>query len=90
MKRVQVIYRFREYRAARDELTRLVATENGKVWEEARGDILKVKEPVELACGVPSLMMGESLMDASSGYDTVLFREPVGVFAGIHRSIFPA
>lgn len=90
MKRAQVLYRFRDLLDSHlDELTRLVATENGKVWEEARGDILKVKEPVELACGVPNLMLGESLMDTSSGYDTVLYREPVGVFAGIAPFNFP-
>ena len=90
MKRVQVLYKFRELLDAHmDELTYLVAREHGKVWEEARGDILKVKEPVELACGVPSLMMGESLMETSPGYDTVLYREPVGVFAGIVPFNFP-
>jgi hypothetical protein len=47
------------------------------------GDILKVKEPVELACGAPSLMMGESLMNTSKGFDSVLYREPVGVFGCI-------
>jgi malonate-semialdehyde dehydrogenase (acetylating)/methylmalonate-semialdehyde dehydrogenase len=90
MKRAQVLYRFRDLLDSHlDELTRLVATENGKVWEEARGDILKVKEPVEFACGVPNLMLGESLMDTSTGYDTVLYREPVGVFAGIAPFNFP-
>ena len=90
MKRAQVLYRFRDLLDSHiDELTRMVATENGKVWEEARGDILKVKEPVELACGIPALMLGESLMDTSSGYDTVLYREPVGVFAGIAPFNFP-
>ena len=51
MKRVQVIYKFRELLEEHmDELTELCATEHGKVWNEAKGDILKVKEPVELAC----------------------------------------
>jgi malonate-semialdehyde dehydrogenase (acetylating)/methylmalonate-semialdehyde dehydrogenase len=90
MKRVQVLYKFRALiEKNMDELTYMVAMEHGKVWEEARGDILKVKEPVELACGVPSLMMGESLMNTSSGYDTVLYREPLGVFAGIVPFNFP-
>ncbi len=90
MKRVQVLYRFRELLDKHmDELTRLVATEHGKVLEEARGDMLKVKEPVEFACGLPTLMMGESLMETSQGYDTVLYREPVGVFAGIAPFNFP-
>ena len=91
IKRVQVLFRFRDLLIEHmDELTHILARENGKVWEEARGDLLKVKEPVELACGAPTLMMGESLMDASSGYDTVLYREPVGVFAGIAPFNFPA
>lgn len=90
IKRVQVLFRFRELLLEHmDELTYIVARENGKVWEEARGDLLKVKEPLELACGAPTLMMGESLMDTSSGYDTILYREPVGVFAGIAPFNFP-
>jgi malonate-semialdehyde dehydrogenase (acetylating)/methylmalonate-semialdehyde dehydrogenase len=91
LKRVQVLYKFRDLIDEHlDELTRMVCTENGKVWDEARGDVLKAKEVVELACGIPSLMMGESMMDASTGYDTVLYREPLGVFAGIAPFNFPA
>lgn len=90
MKRAQVLFRFRELLDKHmDELTHLVAREHGKVLEEARGDLLKVKEPVEFACGIPSLMLGEALMETSSGYDTTLVREPVGVFAGIAPFNFP-
>ena len=89
-KRVQVLFRFRDLLEKHmDELTDLVAREHGKVWAEAQGDILKVKEPVEFACGAPSLLLGESLMDTSNGYDTVLYRESVGVFAGIVPFNFP-
>ena len=73
-----------------DDLTRSVCTENGKVWEEARGDVLKAIEVVELACGAPSLMMGQSLMDTSVNYDTVLYRESLGVFVGLVPWNFPA
>ena len=91
IKRVQVLYKFRDLIDENlDELTRLVCQENGKVWEEACGDVLKAKEAIELACGVPTLMMGESTMNATTGYDTVLYREPLGVFAGIAPFNFPA
>jgi len=91
MKRVQVLYRFRELIEQNlDELVRMVATEHGKVWDEALGDVLKAKEVVELACGVPSMLTGDSMMNATSGYDTVLYREPLGVFAGITPFNFPA
>jgi malonate-semialdehyde dehydrogenase (acetylating)/methylmalonate-semialdehyde dehydrogenase len=91
MKRVQVLYKFRELLEKHlDELTEIVCRENGKVWEEAQGDVLKAKEATEFACGMPSLLMGESLMNASGGFDTVLYKEPVGVFAGIAPFNFPA
>ncbi|HIX14576.1 MAG TPA: CoA-acylating methylmalonate-semialdehyde dehydrogenase [Candidatus Hungatella pullicola] len=91
LKRVQVLYKLRELiEEHMDELTYLVAEEHGKVWNEAAGDVLKAKEGTELACSAPSLMMGESIMNASSGYDTVLYRESLGVFAGIIPFNFPA
>lgn len=74
----------------KEELTRMVATENGKCWSEAAGDVAKALEMTELACSAPSLLMGESLMDTSRGYDTTLYREPIGVFAGIAPWNFPA
>lgn len=73
-----------------EELTRMVATENGKCWSEAAGDVAKALEMTELAVSAPSLLMGESLMDTSTGYDTTLYREPMGVFAGIAPWNFPA
>lgn len=73
-----------------DELTHCIARENGKAWQEAWGDIRKAMEMVELACGIPNLMMGQSLMNASTGIDTVEYREPMGVFAGIAPWNFPA
>ncbi len=91
IKRAQIMYKVRELIIERmEELTMSVAQENGKVWSEAEGDVLKAKEGTEVATQAPSLMMGESLMDASRGYDTVQYREPIGVFAGIVPVNFPA
>ncbi|WP_294195272.1 CoA-acylating methylmalonate-semialdehyde dehydrogenase [uncultured Cloacibacillus sp.] len=90
MKRAQILYKFRELLIEHmDELTELCAREHGKNWSESAGDIAKVKEPVEFACGIPTLMLGESLMNTSKGYDTVTYREPIGVFAGISPFNFP-
>ena len=91
LKRVQVLFRFRELILEHlEELVMILCRENGKTWDESMGDVLKAKEIVEHACSIPSLMMGESLMETSSGYDTVLYREPVGVFVGIAPFNFPA
>jgi malonate-semialdehyde dehydrogenase (acetylating)/methylmalonate-semialdehyde dehydrogenase len=65
IRRVQILYKLRDLLIEHmDELTYLVAFENGKAWEEVAGDVLKAKEGTEQAIAAPSLMMGESLMDA--------------------------
>ena len=89
--RVQVLFRMKALLDQHlDELTLLLATENGKVWNEAMGDVLKVTEVVEYACGIPHLMLGPALMNCTPGYDTTQYREPLGVFAGIAPWNFPA
>jgi malonate-semialdehyde dehydrogenase (acetylating)/methylmalonate-semialdehyde dehydrogenase len=90
-KRTQVLFKMKQLLDEHlEELTFLCAQENGKKWDEAMGDILKAIEVVEFACGAPQMMKGESLMNVSTGYDTVQFREPLGVFAGIAPWNFPA
>ena len=45
IKRAQILYNVRDLIIKHmDELTTLVAEENGKVWSEAEGDVLKAKE----------------------------------------------
>jgi methylmalonic acid semialdehyde dehydrogenase len=91
MRRVQVLYKLRDLIVEHlDELTELVCRENGKAWGDAQGDVLKAKEGTEQAISAPNLMMGESLMDTSTGIDTTLCRESLGVFAGIVPFNFPA
>ena len=90
-KRVQVMFRFKmKIEEHLDELAVLLAKEMGKNLNEARGDVLKSIEVVELACAVPVTMQGDSLMNVSTGHDTVTYREPLGVFAGIVPFNFPA
>jgi malonate-semialdehyde dehydrogenase (acetylating)/methylmalonate-semialdehyde dehydrogenase len=89
--RIQLMFRFKQLLDAHlDELTLLVATENGKVLAEARGDVLKAIEVVECACSTHYLMQGDTCMNVADGYDTVSFREPLGVFAAIAPYNFPA
>lgn len=90
-KRTQVLFKMKQLLDEHlDELTYLCAQENGKKLDEAMGDVLKAIEVVEFACAAPQMMKGESLMNVSSGYDTVQFRESLGVFAGIAPWNFPA
>lgn len=89
--RVQVLYRLKMLVESNlEELTELLARENGKKWDEAMGDVLKVVEVAEFACGAPHILKGEALMNVAKGYDTTRHNHPVGVFAGIAPWNFPA
>ncbi len=89
--RTQILFRFKALAEQHlDELATLLATEMGKCMGEARGDVLKAVEGTEVACAAPALMQGDALMQVSRGHDTVMYREPLGVFAGIAPYNFPA
>jgi malonate-semialdehyde dehydrogenase (acetylating)/methylmalonate-semialdehyde dehydrogenase len=90
-RRVQVLFKMKALVDQHlDELTDLLATEQGKKWDEAMGDVLKVVEVLEFACGAPHIMKGDALMNVSAGYDTTRYNHSVGVFAGIAPWNFPA
>lgn len=89
--RTQVLFRFKALVEQHlDELATLLATEMGKCLGEAKGDVLKAVEGTEIACAAPALMQGDALMQVSRGHDTVMYRESLGVFAGIAPYNFPA
>lgn len=90
-RRVQILFRMKDLLDRHlEELTYLLARENGKILDEAMGDVLKVTEVVEFACGIPHLMTGPALMNCTPGYDTTQYRVPLGVFVGIAPWNFPA
>lgn len=89
--RIQILFRYKMLLDEHlNELSLLVAKELGKNLDESKGDVLKAIEAVEVACSTPFLMQGDSLMNVSGGFDTVMYREPLGVFAGIVPFNFPA
>ena len=89
--RIQLMFRFKALLDQHlDELTVLLSTEMGKVISEAKGDVLKAIEVVECACSTHYLMQGDTCMNVAPGYDTVSYREPLGVFVGIAPYNFPA
>ncbi|MQA92397.1 MAG: CoA-acylating methylmalonate-semialdehyde dehydrogenase [Gemmatimonas sp.] len=72
-----------------DALAASVAREHGKTFGEARGEVRRGIENVEHACGVPTLMMGETLEGIARGIDCETVRQPLGVFVGITPYNFP-
>jgi malonate-semialdehyde dehydrogenase (acetylating) / methylmalonate-semialdehyde dehydrogenase len=91
IERAQVLFRLKALLDKHlEDLTRSVTAENGKTLDEARGEVRRGIEVVEFACGMPSLMQGTSLGNVSRGVDTVMWRAPLGVVAGITPFNFPA
>lgn len=89
--RTQVMFRFKELLETHfDEIARLITREHGKTLDESRGSLRRGIEVVELACGLPMLIKGETLPNMGGGVDYHSYRESVGVCAGITPFNFPA
>jgi len=73
-----------------DELGRIITQENGKTLSEAKGELRRAIENVEVACGIPMMMQGYNLEDVARGIDEMMIRQPVGVVASITPFNFPA
>ena len=73
-----------------DEIARTLTAEHGKTLSESKGSVRRGIECVEVACGAPSLLMGDTLEDVASGIDCQAVRQPLGVFACIAPFNFPA
>ena len=74
-----------------EDLARIVSQDHGKIIDEARGEVRRAIENVEVASGISSLMMGYNLEDgAAAGIDEEVLYQPLGVFAGISPFNFPA
>ena len=72
-----------------DDIARTITLECGKTLDEAKGEMRRAIENVEVACGIPTLMQGTNLEDIASGIDEFMIRQPVGVCAAIAPFNFP-
>jgi malonate-semialdehyde dehydrogenase (acetylating)/methylmalonate-semialdehyde dehydrogenase len=89
--RVQPLYRFKALLDKHaNEVAAILTRENGKTADDARMEVRRTIQMVEVACGMPSLMMGDSLNDVAAGLDCKTIRQPIGVCAGITPFNFPA
>lgn len=91
VERARVMFRYRALIEEHfEEVARLICREHGKTYAEARGDLFRGYEAVELACAAPTLLTGEILPNVARGVDGELARHPLGVCAGITPFNFPA
>src|SRR6266702_3525792 len=88
--RIQYLFKFKKLLDEHfDEIARLTTQECGKTMAESQGELRRGIENVEVATGIPSLMMGYNVEDIARGIDEHMFRQPVGVVAAITPFNFP-
>ena len=89
--RARVLFKFKELiEKNSDELTKIIVSEHGKVYEDAKGSLTRGLEVVEFACGIPHLLKGEFTENVGTNVDSWSIRQPLGVCAGITPFNFPA
>ena len=72
-----------------EELSIVQTKEHGKTIDQSRGKTRRGIESVEVAAGIPSLSMGESLQDIAVGIDEHTIRKSLGIFSCISLFNFP-
>ncbi len=89
--RARIIFKFKELiEKNSDEIIKLIVSEHGKVYEDAKGSLTRGLEVVEFACGIPHLLKGEFTENVGTDVDSWSIRQPLGVCAGITPFNFPA
>ncbi len=89
--RSRYFFRLKEIMEGRfEELAETIVREHGKIIDEARGEVRRAIENVEVAAGVPSLMMGYNMEDVAQGIDEDCVYQPLGVFCSVAPFNFPA
>ncbi|MEA2117751.1 CoA-acylating methylmalonate-semialdehyde dehydrogenase [Halovibrio sp. HP20-50] len=91
LKRARILFKFKALvEEHTDELARLISSEHGKVFSDAKGEVTRGLEVVEFACGIPHLQKGEHSTNVGTGVDSYSMMQPLGVCAGISPFNFPA
>lgn len=88
--RIQYLFKLKQLLEENlDDISRTITMECGKTLLEAKGEMRRAIENVEVACGIPTMMLGTNLEDIASGIDEFMIRQPVGVCAAIAPFNFP-
>ncbi len=91
LQRARIMFKYKELiEKNSDELTKIIVSEHGKVYEDAKGSLIRGLEVVEYACGIPQMLKGEFTENVGSNIDSWSLRQPLGVCAGITPFNFPA
>jgi len=88
--RIQYLFKLRDLlKNNHDEIARVITRECGKTFGEAKAEMVRAIENVEVACGMPMMMKGEIAEDIAPGIDEIMLRQPLGVCSTIAPFNFP-
>ena len=91
VERARVMFRLRQIMEDRfDEIAALVTREHGKTLAESRAEVQRAVEMVEFSCGIPSMIVGDTLPNIARSVDAETIRHPLGVCVGITPYNFPS
>ena len=86
-------YIFKMQQAMKDNLEMLaesIAVDQAKHIAEARGEVGRVIEILQMACTIPALIQGETVQGIANNINGRLIKAPLGVFCGVAPFNFPA
>jgi malonate-semialdehyde dehydrogenase (acetylating)/methylmalonate-semialdehyde dehydrogenase len=90
LRRARVMFKFKELlEQNHDKLAAPITREHGKVFSDAKGEVVRGIEVVEFACGIPHLLKTSHTDNIGGGIDNWNLRQPLGVVAGITPFNFP-
>lgn len=72
-----------------DTLAEIITSEHGKVFSDAKGEVMRGIDIIEFACGAPQLLKGDYTDQVSTNMDNWTMRQPLGVVAGVTPFNFP-
>ncbi|WP_156290957.1 CoA-acylating methylmalonate-semialdehyde dehydrogenase [Oceanobacillus salinisoli] len=89
-KRVEVLFKFRQLLVENtEELAELIGKESGKTISDAKGEISRGIESVDLAIGAPQILKGEHSINVGGEINAYSMKQPLGVVTCISPFNFP-
>ena len=90
-RRVSYLYALRNVlRDNEEKISQVLVSEMGKSLPDARVEMKRVFENIEVACGMPMLQQGNKVVGCSYDIDGEIIRAPLGAFGMIAPFNFPA
>lgn len=89
-RRAKPLFKLRDLLMENEEISRILVEEMGKSLPDARAEMKRCFENIEVACGMPMLQQSDKIIGTSFGIDGEVLRLPMGVFTVVAPFNFPA